>query len=257
MHAQNPAISAVVNGASFDKNAPIAAGSLISIFGTALASQTASADSIPLSETLGGVQVNFVSGSGSVHAHLLYVQPDDASKGVATQVNAQVPWQAVPAGTSATVNVVVVKDGVASAPMAVTVGPYSPGIFVSAGRPVAVNQDNSLAWPTGAVQGVNSHPAKPGDVITIYATGVGPVDNPPTDGNNSLDQLRHTTVTPVVMIGGITAEVQFSGLSPQFVGVYQLNVKVPAVAAGDTVSLQIQTGGITTTDQLKMAVSAQ
>ena len=43
--AQNPAISAVVNGASFDKNVPVAAGSLISIFGTALASKTAAADS--------------------------------------------------------------------------------------------------------------------------------------------------------------------------------------------------------------------
>lgn len=255
IYAQNPAISAVVNGASFDKNVPVAAGSLISIFGTALASKTAAADSIPLSDSLGGVQVNFVSGSGSIPAPLLYVQPDDAGKGIATQINAQVPWEAVPTGTSAPVNVVVVRDGVSSAPMQVNVGPYSPGIFVSAGRPVAVNQDNTLAWPVGAVQGVNSHPAKPGDVITIYATGIGPVDSPVADGQNSLDKLRHTTVTPIVTIGGLSAEVQFSGLSPQFVGVNQVNVKVPAAAPGE-VTLQIQAGGITTSDQLKMAVSA-
>ncbi len=164
--AQNPTISAVVNGASFDKTVPVAAGSLISIFGTALASQTAAADSIPLSDTLGNVKVNFVSGSGSVPSPMLYVQQ--------TQINAQVPWEAVPTGTSGSVNVVVVRDGVSSAPVPVNVGPYSPAIFVSAGRPVAVNQDGSLAWPAGAVPGVTSHPAKPGDVITIYATGLGP-----------------------------------------------------------------------------------
>jgi uncharacterized protein (TIGR03437 family) len=255
-YAQNPSITAVVNGASFDKNAPLAAGSLMSIFGTALASQTAAADSIPLSDSLGNVQVNFVSGSGSVPAPMLYVQPANAGTGAGSQINAQVPWEAVPAGTSGTVNVVVVRDGVSSAPVPVNVGPYSPAIFVSAGRPVAVNQDGTLAWPAGAVPGVNSHPAKPDDVITIYATGIGPVDSPVADGNNSLDKLRHNVVTPVVMIGGVTAEVLFSGLSPQFVGVNQMNVKVPNAAPGD-VALQIQVGGITTTDQLKMAVTTQ
>ncbi len=83
------------------------------------------------------------------------------------------------------------------------------------------------------------------------------MDSPVADGNNSLDKLRKNVVTPIVMIGGVTAEVQFSGLSPQFVGVNQMNVKVPNSAPGDDVSLQIQAGGMTTTDQLKMAVAAQ
>jgi uncharacterized protein (TIGR03437 family) len=256
VYGQGPSISAVVNGASFDRNVPIAPGSLISIFGTALASRTAAADSIPLSDSLGDVRVNFVSGSGSVPAPMLYVQPDDAGRGITAQINAQVPWEVLPPGTSGTVNVVVVNNGVSSAPASVNVGPYSPGIFVSAGRPVAVNQDGSLVWPAGAVQGVASHPAKPGDVITIYATGIGPVDSPVADGNNSLDKLRHNVVTPVVTIGGVSAEVQFSGLSPQFVGVNQLNVKVPDAAPGDAVPLQIQVGGITTSDQLKIAVAS-
>ena len=255
-YGQGPSISAVVNGASFDKSVPIAPGSLISIFGTALASQTAAADSIPLSDSLGNVRVNFVSGSGSVSAPMLYVQPDNASKGVTAQINAQVPWEVLPPGTSGTVNVVVVNNGVSSAPATVNVGPNSPAIFVSGGRPVAVNQDGSLVWPAGAVAGVASHPAKPGDVITIYATGTGPVDSPVSDGNNSLDKLRHNVVTPIVTIGGVTAEVQFSGLSPQFVGVNQLNVTVPNAAPGDAVTLQIQVGGITTSDQLKIAIAS-
>ena len=52
-------------------------------------------------------------------------------------------------------------------------------------------------------------------------------------------------MTPVVMIGGAMAQVPFSGLTPQFPGVNQLNVVVPTVGIGDMVPIQIQEGGIT------------
>ncbi|HXF27610.1 MAG TPA: hypothetical protein VN610_10060 [Bryobacteraceae bacterium] len=244
---QAPAIASggVVNGASFEKGQPIAPGSLFSIFGTQLASKTAQADSIPLSTSLGGVSVQFVSGSTTFNAPLLFVQP-----GAASQINAQVPWELA----SGTVNVVVTRDGVASAPAPVTIGAASPAIFSSSGRAVAVNTDGSLAWPAGAVAGANSHPAKPGDVITIYASGLGPVDSPVADGQNSLDKLRHTQTMPVVMVGGMGADVLFAGLSPQFVGVNQLNVKIPNVAPGDAVPLQIQIGGVTSSASLTIAI---
>jgi uncharacterized protein (TIGR03437 family) len=50
--------------------------------------------------------------------------------------------------------------------------------------------------------------------------------------------------------------VVFAGLSPQFVGVNQINVAIPAgTPTGDTVSLQIQVGSITTSASITMAVS--
>jgi uncharacterized protein (TIGR03437 family) len=56
--------------------------------------------------------------------------------------------------------------------------------------------------------------------------------------------LRRTVASPNVMIGG-ASEISFSGLSPQFVGAYQLNVIVPAsVLPADSVPLQIQIGGV-------------
>ena len=256
--AQTPQIASggIVNGASFEKGQPISAGSLITIFGTALASRVAQADSIPLATALGGVSVNFVTANGTFPGRILYVQNDDASKGQQSQINLQIPWEAVPAGTSATVNVVVVKDGVSSAPSPVTVGPFSPGVFASGNRAIAVNPDGTLAWPSGAVAGLTTHPAKVGDALIVYATGLGQVDSPPASGQNSLDQIRRTVVTPVVLVGGMSAPVLFSGLSPQFVGVNQLNITVPtASAGGDTVPLQIQAGGITTTDRTTIAVA--
>ncbi|MBV8817104.1 MAG: hypothetical protein JO022_02035 [Acidobacteriaceae bacterium] len=255
--AQTPKIGdgGILNGADFQKGKPITPGSLISIFGTQLASRTAQADSIPLSTSLGGVTVQFVTDTKTATAPLLFVAPDNAAAGASSQINAQVPWDLIPNNTTATVNVVVTNNGVASAPTAVTVGPFSPGLFTSGNRAIAVNDDGSLAWPTGAVAGVNSHPAKVGDVVTIYATGLGAVDIPAQTGNNSLDQLRHTLVTPIITIGGVTAQVLFSGLSPQFVGVNQLNVTIPSVTAGDAVQIQIQTGGVTTPAGVTIAVS--
>jgi uncharacterized protein (TIGR03437 family) len=48
--------------------------------------------------------------------------------------------------------------------------------------------------------------------------------------------------------------VQFSGLSPQFVALNQLNVMVPnGVSAGDAVPIQIQIGGVTTSDKVTIA----
>jgi len=247
--AQTPVVAAggVLNGASFQKGSPITPGSLITIFGTQLASTTAAADTIPLSTSLGGVTVQFVNGSSMSSAPMLFAN--------STQINAQVPWDLVPSGTTATVNVVVNNNGVASAPAVVTVGPFSPGIFASGGRAIAVNQDGTLAWPTGAVAGLTTHPAKPGDVIIIYATGLGAVNSAPADGAASLDKLRTTLTVPVVMIGGVTAQVNFSGLSPQFVGVNQLNVVIPNTAAGDSVPLQLMVGGITTSPSVIMAVT--
>jgi uncharacterized protein (TIGR03437 family) len=59
----------------------------------------------------------------------------------------------------------------------------------------------------------------------------------------------------VVLIGGQPASVSFSGLSPQFVGVNQLNVVVPNVTPGNSVPIQIQAGGITTSSQITIAIA--
>src|ERR1700730_3297468 len=104
---QTPSVAdgGVLNGASFVKGQPVTVGSLVTIFGSNLASATAQADTIPLSTSLGGVTVQFVNGGTSVNAPLVFV--------AGTQVNAQIPWSLVPAGATQNVNVVVNVNGVA------------------------------------------------------------------------------------------------------------------------------------------------
>jgi uncharacterized protein (TIGR03437 family) len=247
-----PSISkgGILNGASFATGQPIAPGSLITIFGTNLANTVASADTIPLSTKLGGVLVEFENGATQVRAPMLFVSPGNSS-----QLNVQVPWEILPSGTTTSVKVVVDNNG-KLATAQVQVGPFSPGVFASNGRGVAVNfSDGTLAWPVGAVPGLTTHPAKPGDVLVVYATGLGAVDHTPADGANGGSELRTNLVTPQVMIGGVTAKVAFSGLSPQFVGVNQLNITVPNAAPGDQVPLQISVGGVTSPDTTTIAIS--
>ncbi len=245
--AQTPVVTegGVVNAASFAPGQVVTPGSLVAIFGANLAAGLSQADTIPLSSSLGGVSVTF----NNIPAPLLFV-----SQG---QVNAQLPWNALPEGTTAgTARLVVTRSGVSSAPQTVSVGPFSPGIFALNNIAIAVNLNGSIAAPPGAIPGFATEPAAIGSTIIVYCTGLGTVDPPAQTGNHSLDALRRTTTTPTVLIGGREAEVGFSGMSPQFVGVNQLNVVVPNVPPGDAVPLQIRMGGITSTDRVTIAVRA-
>ena len=229
----------VVDAASFA--APVAPGSLVSIFGSNLAPQTAQAAAIPLPGSLAGVSVSF----NGLSAPLLYVAPG--------QINAQLPFEV---SSNSSVSVVVDNNGVVSTPQTVDVSPYAPGVFTLGGYAVAIHSDGSLAAPPGSIAQVSSRPAVPGETLQILVTGLGPVNPPAITGNNSLDMLRRTVATPGVLIGGSLAQVAFSGLSPQFVGVYQLNVVVPVNASpGDSVALQIQIGGAVDAGNTAIAIS--
>jgi uncharacterized protein (TIGR03437 family) len=244
----------VINGASFAANQPITVGSLISIFGTNLSSSLQHADTVPLSKSLGGVTVQFVNGNTTLNAPMLDTIPP------ANQLNVQVPWGIVPPNApQQNVNVVVTVAGVGSSqPTPVPIGPFSPGIFTTGSNLAIVqsNADGTLAQPAGSVPGLTTHPAKHGDVMIIYATGLGAVDSPPDDGAAAGQIQRNTLTTPIVLVGGMSANVIGAALSPQFVGVYQVAIFVPNSAPiGNAVSLQIQMGGILSPANVTMAVS--
>jgi uncharacterized protein (TIGR03437 family) len=236
-----PTVGGIVNGASFVPGQAIAPGSLFSIFGTSLAAAPAAASTVPLSTSLGGVTVKFVSGSTSIDAPLLYLQSN--------QINAVVPWNLVPGSATVTVT----NGNAVSTAAPVTIGEFSPAIFAIGTMGAIQNVDGSLAQPAGSIPGRTTHPAAIGDVVIIYATGLGPVTTSPAEGDTP-SQTTDTLHKPFVGIGGVGSVIQFCGLSPQFVGVYQLNVVVPSVAPGNAVEVQLALGGISS-PKLTMAVS--
>jgi uncharacterized protein (TIGR03437 family) len=241
--AQTPTIqpNGVVNAAG--SRSIVAPGSLISIFGSGLASGLSISNSVPVSSKLGDVDSVMVGGAA---APLVFVSDG--------RINAQVPWGVSPGQVTVVVN----RAGVASAPMAVEVDQFAPALFgfnLGTLQAIATNGDGSIVAPAGAIPGITSHPAVAGDTITLFATGLGPVDPPMADGVTPNDASRQTANPVTVLIGTVPGTVGFAGLSPQFLGVYQLNVVVPGgVTAGGAIAVQAQVGGVTSPDPVTIAL---
>jgi uncharacterized protein (TIGR03437 family) len=242
-------IRAVQNLASFGLGRPIAPGSLIAIFGINFASGLTLFSSEPLPTSLAGTSVT-VNG---LAVPLVGVSP--------TQINAQLPWN-LPSGGS--VPIVVRTAAGSSLPNTVFLTTAAPGLFTiytdPAGviRPAAYNDaDGSLPLPVNdQVPGYISRPSRPGETLVIACTGLGAVTNTPANGAPGLAQSPYSATlgTPVVLVDGVPANVIYSALSGQFAGIYQVAITVPTVPPGNAVPLQIQMNGVTTTDQLQIAV---
>jgi uncharacterized protein (TIGR03437 family) len=246
--AQTPVVASggTVNAAN--GISPVTPGSLVSIYGTSLAASTVAGDTIPLSNTINNVNVTL----NGIPAPLLFV-----SSG---QINAQVPWNVLSSGTSGTAALVVSNNGQKSAAQNVPVGPFSPGIF-DLGNNIAVainNSDGTIAAPPGAIAGVTSRPAKIGDPygLAIWCTGLGAVSPSVTTGAAAGATLRTASTFPTVTVGGQQVTVVWAGLTPQFPGVNQINITLPAgTPTGNAVPIQVSVGGITTSNTLTIAVS--
>ena len=246
-------------------------GALASLFGT-FETDTEIAGAIPLPRRAGNnVRVLFESetslaslseedGGGvrqgattQVPAPLLFTAP--------TQINMQIPWEARVEDGMATATVIV--DGAPSAPVQLPVADTSPGVFTAdfgAGRAIAINPDGTLAQPQGSLGA--SRPALPGETLVLLVTGLGDTTPGGVTGANSFDPdgtfvRRDTDAQVTVTIGGVSAPVVFAGLSPEFVGVYQINATVPeGVAPGDAVALVVEVGGRQSRADVTIAVGA-
>jgi uncharacterized protein (TIGR03437 family) len=236
-------VTGVLNGASFAKGQAVAPGALVSVFGSFPGATQALAGSIPLPDSLGQVSVTI----DGTTAPMLFAN--------GSQLNVQMPWEAA-AGTA---KVVVNSNGAIEPSFNMTVQAEAPGIFTTAsglGQAIAINPDGSLAGPSGSIPGLAMRPANQGDQLIILATGLGAVIPSIADGAASSDTLRTAVTMPTVTIGGTTAKVSFAGLSPQFVGVNQINVTVPSGVSG-VVPLQMSSGGAETSDQVTVAIAAE
>ncbi len=185
----------------------VTAGHYATAYGNFTGVAATAASSVPFSTSLGGVTVS-VAG---VDAPIQFVGP--------TQINFLVP-----ASTTTGLKEVRVTtpSGTVSGNMRVVTA--APGIMV---------QDNATP-PKGAIRnqdnGLNSEsaPARRGEVIQIFGTGAGALSTPVADGAAApASPLVTTTSTPQVFIGGMEATVQFSGLTPGAVGLWQVNAVVP------------------------------
>ena len=224
-----PAITSggVVDAATNSAGKGMAPGSYISIYGTDLADTTAVATTPYLPVALAGMAVSFDGGGLSLPGHLYF-----ASSG---QINVQIPWEFQ--GQSSVQMKVIYQGNLYSATYNVPLAPYSPGSF-------GILDQNYAVIGSG-------NPAKRGQVIQIFANGLGPVNNHPASGDPApATQVLTCNSNPTVTIGGVSAPVAFCGLAPGFVGLYQLNVTVPSSVSAGTQPLVISAGTNSTTVNL-------
>jgi uncharacterized protein (TIGR03437 family) len=205
-YAQTVTPGGVVNNAGFQ--APVAPGSLIAIFGDNLAAAPAAASTLPLPTTLGGVSVTV---NGTLAAPLIYVSDK--------QINAQLPYETSVGSATLSVN--------GSAPVSFSVVASAPGILTyGANRAVAINQDGSL--------NSSDHPAQAGSWVTVYMSGQGLVSPAVVSGAASPgNPVAQPMLAVVATIGKQSAGIMFAGLTPGAVGLFQVNLRIPALASGD------------------------
>jgi uncharacterized protein (TIGR03437 family) len=230
------AAGGTVNGASFKQ--PVAPGSIAAVFGSNLGRELALAGRVPLPIGLAGVALNF---EGNIPVPMFF-----ASTG---QVNIQIPWE-LAGQTSATLTAT--NLGGVSAGIPVTLAPAAPAIFTTnqqgTGQGVIlIASTGEIAAPAGTISGRPHRPVNKGEFLTIYCLGLGDVDNRPASGASSPagEPLARVRAVPSVTIGEVNAEVSFAGLAPSFVGLYQINVRVPDSApSGAAVNLVVTGGGV-------------
>jgi uncharacterized protein (TIGR03437 family) len=216
-------VGGIVNAAS--SSPPIAPGSFVSIYGQNLADTATDWSSAivngKLPTSLGGVQV-VVDGQS---AFISYVQP--------TQVNVLTP----PDSAVGPVEVDVITNHGTVVAIGTMAG-ISPALFTYALQSrfyadALFATDYAYVAAVGALPGVTSRPAKAGDYVLLFATGLGQT-NPPYPVGQVL-----TAAYPVpdpskvsVQIGGQPAPVQFAGMT--YAGLFQINIQVPnGIPAGD------------------------
>jgi uncharacterized protein (TIGR03437 family) len=210
-------VSGVINAASFQP--AIAAGGFVSIKGFGFGTDTRgwspsdfAGSSLPTA--LSGVSVSI----NDKPAFVEYTSP--------TQVNVIAPDD----DTIGPVKVRVQMADGGSYSGTVLKQRLSPAFFTypqgSKTYAAALHLDGSLVGPVGPY----SRPAVPGEIIEIYGTGFG-TTSPSTDSSQLVSQAAALAVPATVTIGGVNAEVQWAGIVSS--GLYQLNVKVPAIPSGD------------------------
>jgi uncharacterized protein (TIGR03437 family) len=239
-----------LSAGAFGGFAAIAPGSWIEIYGTYLAASARNwADSDFVNgvapTSLGGVTVSV----GGKAAFIDYVSPG--------QINALVPSDA-PVGP---VEIRLTNTNGTSDGFAIYVNQTQPGLLAPPSFQIGGKQylaalftDGSFAIPQNAITGVPSHPAKPGDTLTVYGVGFGAV-SPAFTAGTVVTQANSLTTPVRFLFGATAATASYSGLVPSYTGLYQFNVVVPNVAANNATPISLTLGGVADSQTLYIAIA--
>ena len=213
----------ILNNLNAKVGAPLAPGTVAGIYGSNIATSPDSPTAVPLPGALDGVEALV----GGLDAPLYYISP--------SQLTVQLPFELAP---NRTYSAILVAGNQYSVPQNVDLVPVSPGtVTFSDGTLVAQHADYTLVDA--------SHPAHPGEALTIYLVGMGGT-NPAVKSGTAAPANPLATVPSQVVVTVDTqpAVVYFAGLTPGGVGLYQINFQVPSGSRTGSLDVVIKQDGV-------------
>lgn len=237
---QAPAYSAasVVNAAS-NQAGVLAPNTFLTIYGQNLAwvkrglqASDISGDLLPTILSGTGVRVWI----GAIAANVYYISPE--------QINVLIPSNLKPGATQIRVQV----DSTYGPAIPVTLAKAAPALFqMNPTTAIAAHADGSVA--------TEDAPARPGEAIVLYATGLG-TTNPPT----AYSEIPRDAA-PLMDMAGFeirfdgkpleAARIYYAGVAPGFAGLYQINLKLPD-DSGTNPEVRITASGATSPEGIRI-----
>ncbi len=213
-----------VNNTNPRAGANVAPGTVSAIYGQNLATATVSPGLLPLPTLFSGTSVTI----GGIAAPLYFL-----SNG---QLNVQIPAELKPNQHYEVA--IAVNAAYAVLPGGITLVPSAPGVSSYAdGHIIAQHADFTLVN--------DANPAHPGESLVTYLSGMGPTIPPVATGAQSpIDPPAKVVTQPSMSIDGQPATVLFAGLTPQGIGLYQINFTVPSSARAGDLNVVIKQGSV-------------
>jgi adhesin/invasin len=235
----------VLDNALFAAGDPLAPGGIVAVFGEQLGDVVTQAQSLPLGTSLGGATV-VVNG---LAAPIYYASPD--------QLNFQIPYETAPGPAVVEVQ----RDGQTGNSVSITVQSAVPRLLplgIGSYGIALLGASGTFAIP--ATPGIPSRPAQAGvDTVVFYALGLGQTSPPAQDGAPSpAGQIASAefVIGQTIFAGtGVTVTPAYAGLTPGSVGLYQINVAIPANSIkGSAVPVYLDMGGGVLSNRVDIAI---
>jgi uncharacterized protein (TIGR03437 family) len=214
--------------------APLSPGTIAQVYGSGLAPNSVSTGVLPLPTTFN----NTFALVGSEQAPLYSL-----SNG---QIDIQIPNEL---SVNQQIPVLLSVNNALTLPVMFDVVPATPGVLSANDGPTAPSVQNGahiIAQHAADFSLVSSsHPAKPGEYLVMYLVGMGATDPAVASGTQTpASPLAKVTNQPTVTVASQPASVAFAGLTPGFVGLYQINFQVPASVASGVVEVDVTQNGV-------------
>ena len=219
--------------------APLSPGSIVQVYGAGLGFESVSPGIVPLPTTFDNTAALIGQSAGFAPLYFL-------SSG---QINLQIPYDVIPSGSPQQVPITVQVNNAITQPLVLSIVPAAPGVLSANDGPTAPDVQNGahiIAQHSADGSLVTAaSPGKPGEYLVMYLVGMGAVKPTVASGSvTPLSPLSNVVLTPTVTVGGSASTVLFAGLTPGFVGLYQIDFQVPANASAGELTVSVSQNGV-------------